>query len=185
MNQTFLRRAIAAIGLATIASFANAGAINDSASWTMSGADQTSATNTQEGSVKLSYYKGYYYCAGCGDNYWEFKTQIDNAGTISFDIAYGAFNGWYMAGSNLSLLINDTTVASYGNGYTGNFSHDFQAGDVLKFVAFETNYDSQPEVWGNVVLSNIQGAASDVPEPASIALLGLGMLGLGMVRRKR
>jgi hypothetical protein len=187
MNKTFLRRAIAAIGLASIASFASAGPVNNSASWTTSGADRVNVSNREDGGVTLSYFKGDYFCAGCGQNYWEFKTQIDNAGTVSFDIDYVAFNGWFMAGSSLTLLVNDTAVASYAtDNYKGQFSYDFQAGDVLKFLAYETNGDSQPNVWGNILLSNIQEpAGSNVPEPASIALLGLGMLGLGALRRKR
>jgi hypothetical protein len=184
MQKTLLRRAIAAIGLASIASFANAGPIGSSDSWSASGADSVSVTNRQDGGITLSYFKGDYFCAGCGNNYWEFKTQLDNAGKVSFDIDYTAFNGWYMAGSSLTLLVNDMAVVSYTtNTYKGNFSYDFQAGDVLKFLAYETNYDLQPNVWGNIVLTNIQGG--EVPEPASLALLGLGMLGVGMVRRKR
>ncbi|QOY95774.1 PEP-CTERM sorting domain-containing protein [Massilia sp. UMI-21] len=184
--QSLLRAAVATTVFA-VASFANAGVLSAPSSWTASGdADATAITATASG-VEMFYSRGTYFCAGCGNNYFTFSAAVDNTGSGGFDFSYNAFNGWFMAGSDLTILVNDIAVASYGGDNIHNsFSYAFTAGDILSLRAHETNGDSQPYIDGRIMLSNFSGAlaANDVPEPASLALVGLGLLGAAAARRK-
>ena len=175
------------IAFAFAASVAQAGAIDTAASWTASGnADVTTITNSSTG-LDLFYKRGDYFCAGCGDNYFNFTTTVDTTGTGGFDFDYQAFNGWYLAGSDLTILVNNVAVASFGGDNIQDlFSFAFTAGDTLALRAHQTNNDSQPEVFGRIVMNNFTGvfAPSQVPEPASLALMGLGLLGAAAARRK-
>jgi hypothetical protein len=184
MNLKNLFRALVAVAAFAAASVSQATPLTDPAAWTASGnADLTSVTGTPTG-INLYYRKGDYFCAGCGDNYFMFETTVANTGAGSFDFSYNAFNGWFMAGSDLTILVNNVVVGAYGNGASGAFSFGFTAGDVLKLTAHETNFDSQPVIDGTISLNNFGGALdSAVPEPASIALLGLGLLGVAAARR--
>ena len=183
---SLLRPFIIAVAFAT-ASVAQAGAIDTAASWTASGnADATAITDTSKG-LELFYAKGTYFCAGCGDNYFNFTTTIDTTGTGGFAFDYRAFNGWFMASSDLTILVNNVAVAYFGGDNIQNtFSFAFTAGDTLMFRAHETNGDSQPYIDGRITVNNFTGvfAPSQVPEPASLALMGLGMLGAAAARRK-
>lgn len=183
MNVTSLLRAFTIAAAFGATSAAHAGAITDPASWLISGnADTTTVTSTA-GGANLFYAKGTYFCAGCGDNYFKFETTVDRTGTGGLDFSYNAFNGWYLAASDLTILVNDVAVAYFGNNAQDTFSYAFTAGDILGFIAHEYNYDSQDYIDGNVSLSKLSGVLS-VPEPGSLALMGLGLLAAVAARRK-
>lgn len=191
---TFLRdimkiKSIAASVVATLAfaaaSSAHAGLITQSSSWTSSGVNITTVTNPTADTLQLYYRKGDYYCAGCGNNYWNFDTVASTSGTGTFNFSYDAFNAWYMATSDLTFLVNGVQQAKYyGYSIADSLSLNVHAGDQIRVLAHEYNYDGTGFVQGSVRLTNFGGAFAAVPEPASVALMGLGLFGVAAARRK-
>lgn len=70
---------------------------------------------------------------------------------------------------------------------SGSLSLSLVAGDFLDFIVQEYNFDSAPDIGGTITLTQLSGATGEasVPAPGALALLGLGLLGLGGLRRKK
>lgn len=130
-------------------------------------------------------------CTGCGggvfgDTGKSLNNRNGNNFTITFDnlvsawgIQGGAFNvGWsYIAyDSSHNVLLNDT----FANSCCGPF-FDGIAANGIKSINLISNGD-----W--VVFDNMkyvsQGSSSSVPEPATVSLIGLGLAGMAIRRRK-
>ena len=90
------------------------------------------------------------------------------------NIVPGSIGPWYSQASMNSDLVNHVYSAFYAG------DAELSAGTYVSFEDLpnggDFNYNDISFVFSNV--------ATDVPEPASIALLGLGMLGVAMARRK-
>jgi hypothetical protein len=184
-TKTIISTFVAAIALAA-ASFASASPISSASSWTSSGVNLTTVTNPSANTLQMYYYKGDYFCAGCGNNYWNFNTVASTTGTGTFDFTYNAFDAWYMATSDVTFLVNGVEQAKfYGYDIANSVSLNVHAGDAIRVMAHEYNYDGTGFVNGTIKMQNFGGAFAAVPEPASITLIGAGLFGVAAARRKR
>jgi hypothetical protein len=132
--------------------------------------------------------------AGSPTQTYVFSTAAAQAGALSLDIGLSSNAAWNGSATGMYIWQGDTSHAQLLAGATGdavvhrNVTLDLDQGQAWGFMAVSGSTDSD-----NFALNGpIHGAftvtdastGGTVPEPAPLALLGLGALGLAAFRRK-
>jgi hypothetical protein len=125
-----------------------------------------------------------------------FTTTAATAGSLSLGIDLVSNTGWDNSATSMYIWQGSTANRTLLSGGTeGAVVHtgvtlDLQAGQEWGFLAVSGSIGDDVNftgpVWGSFTITDpATPAAGDVPEPASLALLGLGALGIAAARRKK
>lgn len=156
--------------------------------WTISGPGTTSATGGS-GTWDLSYSLN---PAGYNTVQWTVTGgPVLQSGDYDFDWTYSGFHAFFdvtafLTTSDGTTLVNvgpNNCCTAPSSGFTYNGSYSFtgvSAGDTIGFMLGGSNFDSN-----NVLSGNLNLVQTNVPAPAALSLLALGLLGIGRLKRQR
>jgi hypothetical protein len=197
--------AAALFALFAIAGTANASVISNGnfeqglAGWTMTGnavlATQYGAgfnwgggSVAQNGTYAISFNGGNLPSTGA---IWQsFATVIGTTYSVQFD--YGSTSpwaqsmNWTVLGANQGTIDSARVTDNNTAGLLNTYNFTFVANSLSSTLRFNdyvgNNSNSNDGLLDNI---SVNANPSAVPEPGSLALLGLGILGVGMVRRRK
>jgi hypothetical protein len=167
--ESFMKKLLCTIAMLAVSASASANLVSNG-DFSANGSNWTITGNTGHSS-----FPGYWQDGAVGSDAW--LSQI--IGTIAGDtysISFDTTVGW----GRMAVALNGTQFFSTPT--SGHFATSFVASSNNATLSFITRNDPGFNALDNVVVDRTGGA---VPEPASLTLIGLGLAGLGALRRKR